>query len=168
MDLDSALYKVREEGYGPDYRHHLLEQYKLYVEMADRSSARRQTANAFFLSVHTALLAVLGVAVKEQPPAALALWFLVVSVPGLLLAFVWYRLVRSYKDMNSGKFRVIHRLEARLPAAPYDAEWVSLGEGKDAKLYLPFTHVEMWVPRILGLLYLALAVWGVVAVVVDP
>src|SRR3989442_10768421 len=37
-----------------------LEQYKLYVEMADRISARRQTANEFFLSVNTAIVALLG------------------------------------------------------------------------------------------------------------
>ncbi len=34
-----------------------LELYKLAVEMADRVSARRATANAFFLTVNTALLA---------------------------------------------------------------------------------------------------------------
>src|SRR2546426_1964670 len=37
-----------------------LEQYKLYVEMADRISARRQTANEFFLSVNTVIVALLG------------------------------------------------------------------------------------------------------------
>lgn len=34
-----------------------VELYKLAVEMADRVSARRATANAFFLTVNTALLA---------------------------------------------------------------------------------------------------------------
>jgi len=30
------------------YKEHLLEQYKIYVEMADRISARRNLANVFF------------------------------------------------------------------------------------------------------------------------
>ncbi len=30
--------------------------------------------------------------------------------------------------------------------------------GKDPKLYLPLTHVENWVPRLFGLLYLLLIV----------
>ena len=34
-----------------------LEQYKLYVEMADRISSRRQNANSFFLSINTAIVA---------------------------------------------------------------------------------------------------------------
>jgi hypothetical protein len=40
----------------------VLEQYKLYVEMADRLSARRALANTFFLTVNTAVL--IGLASK--------------------------------------------------------------------------------------------------------
>lgn len=39
---------------------HLLDQYKLYVEMADRISQRRTTANSYFLSVNSAILAFAG------------------------------------------------------------------------------------------------------------
>ena len=49
-----------EEEYGENYKAHLLEQYKLYVEMADRISARRQTANSFFLSINTAIIALIS------------------------------------------------------------------------------------------------------------
>jgi hypothetical protein len=31
-----------------------------------------------------------------------------------------------------------------------------LGEGKDPRRYLPLTHVENWVPRLFGALYLLL------------
>lgn len=46
---------------------------------------------------------------------------------------------------------------------------MALGEGKDPKRYLPLTHVENWVPRLFGLLYLLLLLavllggWGSVA-----
>ena len=43
---------MNPEKYGEKYKEHLLEQYKLYVEMADRISGRRQTANSFFLSIN--------------------------------------------------------------------------------------------------------------------
>src|SRR6478672_372789 len=36
---------------GPAYETAVLEQYKIYVEMADRISGRRSTANAFFLTL---------------------------------------------------------------------------------------------------------------------
>ena len=58
----------------------------------------------------------------------------------------WYRLVKSYQGLNSGKFKIIHKLEKRLPLSPYDAEWEIVGRGEKPKLYLPFTNVEMIVP----------------------
>ncbi len=38
------FYEINKEK----YHEHILEQYKLYVEMADRISARRNMANVFF------------------------------------------------------------------------------------------------------------------------
>ena len=50
--------KNYDEGtYGKEYRNHILEQYKLYVEMADKISQRRLETNNFFVSVNTLLLA---------------------------------------------------------------------------------------------------------------
>lgn len=164
MDLASHLLKVDEASYGPDYHAHLLEQYRLYVEMADRISARRQEANTFFLGINTALVSFMAYNLKDGAYGTQA-WSLFVYVSGILLCCVWYRLVRSYRDLNSGKFRVVHLIESRLPMAPYDAEWVSLGEGKDFKRYLPFTHIEKWVPFIFGVIYVLLAVVALVGLI---
>jgi hypothetical protein len=40
MDLDEALYRASPSTYGEQYQSHLLEQYKLYVQMADKISER--------------------------------------------------------------------------------------------------------------------------------
>ena len=72
----------------------------------------------------------------------------VVAIAGVILCFTWYRLVRSYRDLNTAKFKVIHEIERRLPLSPYDAEWEAVGGGDDSKLYLPFTHVEKFIPWI--------------------
>ena len=45
----------------------LLEQYKLYVEMADRISSRRQISNSFFLSINTAIVALMGYVKSTNP-----------------------------------------------------------------------------------------------------
>ena len=67
----------------------------------------------------------------------------------------WFYLVRSYRQLNTATYEVVGALEARLPASPYwKAEWLALGEGKDAKKYLPLTHLEQWVPVLFGLVYL--------------
>jgi hypothetical protein len=173
LDLDKFLFSVPAKEYGEHYQNHLLEQYKLYVQMADKISERRQSANSFFLTVNTAVLAFLGIvvipAVDGNSLGALASrplsWALVVSAAGITLCYFWYRLVRSYKGLNSGKFKVVHALEARLPSSPYDAEWEAIGRGKKPELYLPFTKVEVRIPWVFALLYVAFAAWNVIQAV---
>jgi hypothetical protein len=150
------LLRQARDVYGTEYEKHLFEQYKLYVEMADRVSARRMLANAFFVSVHTALITAFTVLLKEKvllPTLAGLMPFLAV----ILMCFVWWRVLQSYRQLNSGKFKVIHALEQMLPVAPYGAEWNALGDGRNRKLYLPLTHIENWVPVCFGGLYVFLA-----------
>lgn len=132
-----------EVDYGDDYKVHCLEIYKVYVEKADAISSRRQSANSFFLAVNTAVLGVIGYVARYDVGTRL-----VFGIAAVLICVFWYRLIRSYKQMNSGKFKVIHEIEKELPLSPYDAEWEALGKGKDSKLYKPFTNTEMVVPWI--------------------
>lgn len=148
MDIEKELCSVNKEEYGDSYNPHLLEIYKTYVEMADRISTRRQSANSFFLSINTALVALIGYVQLGQKTGQSTDFYWIVSLAGMALCYTWYRLIKSYKDLNSGKFKVIHEIERKLPISPYDAEWEALGRGKDTKLYLPFTKIEMAVPWI--------------------
>jgi hypothetical protein len=142
----------------------LLDQYKLYVEMADRISARRQNANTFALSINTALIALVGYVQTQDSTVLKEGFFWAVAVAGLILNFVWYRMVRSYRDLNTAKYLVIHEIEKRLVISPYDAEWEAVGRGKDRKLYLPFTHIEIWVPWLFFALHALILIrsisWG--------
>ena len=111
----------------------ILELYKMAVEMADRVSARRAGANSFFLTLNTALAAVVGiVSSARQPrghgtvPSFDPFGLFVTSVAGVVLALVWWALLRYYRRLNAAKFDVINRLEERLPAQPYTDEWAIL------------------------------------------
>src|SRR4051812_21730182 len=101
---------------------HILDIYKLYVEMADRVSQRRQAANSFYLSINTALTALAGylVTTNKTPEPA---WVAYLAVTGLVISYLWSRSIRSYRDINEGKFRVIHEIEQLLPFAAYQREW---------------------------------------------
>lgn len=148
---------VEESAYSGDrdkYQLAVLEQYKLYVEMADRISARRALANTFFLSLNTAVFTALGIFLRASPSQSHGL--LVVPLIVLLgQCLAWYWLVRSYRQLNSAKYMIVGLLEERLPASPYwSAEWKALGEGKDPSIYLPLTHLEQWVPILFFLAYL--------------
>jgi len=129
---------------------HVLEQYKLYVEMADRISARRSTANTFFLTLNTLVVGALSVCAEQFSRLSV----IVLCIAAIVLCYVWKRLIDSYRQLNTAKYTVIGEFEKRLPASPYwSAEWNALGEGKDPKKYKPLTAVEKWVPIIFMCLY---------------
>ena len=144
--IKEILYNQNQKDYGDKYTDHLIDQYKVYLEMADRISSRRQSANSFFVTLNTALIALVGYINFGENKAISFYWL--ISIAGIVLSFMWYRLVRSYKDLNSAKFKVVHEIEAKLPISPYDAEWEAVGRGENRKLYLPFTHIEIFVPWI--------------------
>ena len=90
----------------------LLEQYKIYVEMADRVSARRSAANTFFLTLNTAIFALIGVFWEHRPEGpVLVLVFPLVAL--VAQCMTWFWLLRSYRQLNSGKFAVVGALERR-------------------------------------------------------
>lgn len=159
-DLSGTLWNdgvtaAEYDAAGEKYQNAILEQYKLCVEMADRVSARRTLANTFFLTLNTSIFTVIGVAGSANPVATP--WWLVIPLVALLgECAAWFYLVRSYRQLNTAKYRVVGALEERLPASPYwNAEWTALGEGKDKSTYWPLTHLEQWVPVLFGSMYIA-------------
>lgn len=148
------IVSVPQAEYGPDWHTHLLEQYKLYVESAEKTSDRRHSMNNFFLTINTGALALIGYVYTQSVPApGLATIVTLVVLAGVLSCLVWFILLQSYKGLNSGKFDVIHELEKHLPARIYAEEWVALGEGRDRKKYWPFSHVEKQIPIALAWFY---------------
>ena len=132
----------------------LIEQYKLFVGTSERLVARRQVVNTFFLSVNTLAVSAVGLMAKEvQTSPLVAIGVVAISIAAIVLCVAWKTLVRSYAQLNRGKFAVIDRLEDRLPAALFRAEWAALGAGKDPKSYKPFTHTEAVVSNIFMVIY---------------
>ena len=154
----AVLPGVAKERYGECFDQHRLEQYKLYVEMADRVSSRRMTANSFFVTINTALVALLGLAVAKDETERLG-WYFAVSAAGVLVSSLWYSLIRSYRDLNSAKFNVVHLVEQELPLKLYDAEWEMVGRGKNTNLYRPVTHIESKIPGLFIGIYILLAMY---------
>ena len=143
----------------------LLEQYKLYIEMADRISSRRALTNKFFISLLTGLIAILSLSTGKDFFSNYQIFvFFLVSFLGIALNFVWYINIRSYRQLNTGKFQVIQDMEQQLPYASYKKEWEILGEGKESKKYLQMTRVEQYIPFILVFPYLLLLIYSLVLV----
>lgn len=138
-----------QNAYGTEFKDHILEQYKLYVEMADRVSERRMKASSFFLSVNAFLITALSYLSDNN----LGFMNIFICILGVILTAVWGYLLNSYRQLNSGKYKVIHFLESQLPFSPYDAEWETLGHGKDKKKYWPLSHLELVLPIAFSVIY---------------
>ena len=137
-----------------------LEIYKQTVEMADRVSARRGVANAFFVSVNAALAAALGV-VSSMIGSEAGLGIVAICLVGILLSLVWWLQLRSYRDLNRAKFQVIQEIEERLVEKPFAREDALLAADKVDRWrsrYAELGSSERIVPWLFVCLYVALAV----------
>lgn len=154
-DLQQHILGLSQQAYGDSYRKDVLDMYKMFVASADRISDRRQTANAFFLTLNSTIIGLVGY-LNSSPDTKVVNHYLFALVPvaGMLICYMWFSLVRSYRNMNSGKFQVINTIEKMLPIRPYEAEWIALGRGKDPNRYVEFSQVEKNVPIIFFLIHL--------------
>jgi hypothetical protein len=157
--IRAALFGAAPEKYGDSYRSHLLDQYKKYLEMADKLSDRRASANTFFLTINTGLISAFGIANMASLKASNFL-FIVGGSAAILLCYSWYRLIRAYRDLSTAKFKVVHEIENYLPIRPFESEWEAVGRGEDKNLYWPFTHIEGLVPWIFIVLYVLVILYS--------
>ena len=149
----SDLFSKNEKDYGNDYKEHLFEQYKLYVESIEKTSDRRQHANSYFITINTALISLIGLSFQIKLFENLAFIKSILALVGIIVCIVFWYLIRSYKQLNTGKFDVVHKIEEHLPLALYKYEWEVLGKGKDNKKYYPFSHIELIIPWVFGIIY---------------
>lgn len=155
----SDLFAKIENEYGADYKEHLFEQYKLYVEGVEKTSDRRQHANNYFITINTALISLIGLSFQIKIFENLAWIKSILALVGIIICVIFWYLIRAYKQLNTGKFEVIHEIEQHLPLALYKYEWKVLGEGKDNKKYYPFSHIELIIPWVFGIIYIVFGLY---------
>lgn len=140
----------------PDPRE--LDLYKLGAELADRVSARRASANSYFLTVQTTLIAVVGLLSPELTTDSIKVR-LVVTAAGVLLSACWWMSLRSYRELNSAKFHVLQDMETRLPVRLFADEWSKLQARPSSLLrprYSELGRNERVVPWIFAVLWVGL------------
>ena len=158
---EAKLFNHAEQTYCGSFKADLLEQYKLYVQSADNASERRIASNRYLLTLNAALVAAYGF---QSAFTERVIFVVPVAVAGIALSLLWYSIIKSFRDLNSIKFKIIHELETYLPAALYAYEWQLAQEGQ-GKSYWPTTHIEKWMPILfLALHVVALAVSIVFAI----
>jgi hypothetical protein len=138
----------------------ILQLYINCVEMADRVSARRATANSFFLALHTTLAALAAVGTGTSSKLLEDRWAIsLVAFVGVVISGAWWMLLRTFRDLNRAKFAVINEIEAtHLPIQPFTDEWEVLKKDPVRSWrtrYAEFTTVERVVPCVFAGTYVA-------------
>jgi len=129
-----------------------VEQYKLYVEMADKISERRTNSNNFFVTLNSSLIAVYGISVTENSIIQGGSWMWLAPIAGIAICLLWKSVIKSFRDINSAKFKVIHEVEECLPLCLYKREWEVAKQGDGTK-YQPTSHIEMRIPWVFITIY---------------
>lgn len=139
----------------------LIEQYTTYVNTTLDVSNRRMRNNRFYVLLLSGTLAVISVLADTQIIQEAGL--LLAGLLGTALCILWYLSILSYKQLNSGKYRVIEEMEDELPFNPFDREWEVLDRGDNWRTYITHTRVERKIPIVLGIPYVIITAYAIYA-----
>lgn len=124
-----------------------FEEYRMYFESSEKVVDRRMAFNQSTASLATLVLGGIGIlcawAFDNGAALPLAMIFVaLISYLGRLYTLYWTAFIKSQKDLNSAKFKVLAEMAARtvIPAPndqmlrsckPFDREWHYLTNEKD-------------------------------------
>ena len=138
----------------------LLDQWKSLVSDVGSVGTRYTTANGFYLSVLTALLAVLAYVGSGKVFEAITYPVIaLVAVFAMVICWIWRKTIEFYGNLFGAKFAVLKILEERLPVRVYALEERELYVTRKAG-YL--TRHELLVPTLLMGFYGTIAVLAVI------
>ncbi len=157
---------MEPKNYGDNYQAHLMDQYKLYVEMADRISQRRDQSNRFYAGLVSAIIGLL--VVMGRLGVSGSNWSIALLAAGLLgasLSVIWFINLGSYRVLNSAKYRVINEMESQLPYAGYTEEWAYLRPTEGPARYFQLTRMERYVPLLILALFVGVIAYSIYTLV---
>jgi hypothetical protein len=133
------------------YNRLLIEQYKIYSELCDRTQIRRMVTNIFFLVFHAGVLGILGLSLSRQPfvPNTFLLLFPLLAV--LVLCYAWTRVIKHFRRLCRVREKVLQVMEERLPSTTFAAEQQALMHPKSSS---PLRKMERYLPFVFSLLYI--------------
>lgn len=117
-----------------------FEQYKMMVSSTEKVTESRMKVNNLFFTITSSILSVGFVLGKTFGfTIAATIGMIVLTAMSLLVSYFWERLIDSYGKLNTGKFKVIDKIEKQLRTNMFEDEWKILTE--DIK-YEPNTRTE--------------------------
>lgn len=120
-----------------------FEQYKLFIESAEKNSDKRITQNNIYLTINIAFISYISTKVLDLKQN------IIMTIIGILICIVWLCTINNYAKRNKVKFEIINESEY---GKLYKEEW------KRISILTSLTTYEKISSLIFIILYLALFV----------
>lgn len=136
------LEMINKETFEGDYENAVLEQWKTCIAEANGISEKRNNANNIFITLNTALFALITFSLDYKS--------ILLSAIGMVICILWIGTINSYRKLNNVKYEIINEMESKLPLAPFTVEWDRLNKKYE---YVRLTKIEKVIPWIFIGLY---------------
>lgn len=138
----------------------ILELYAVYVQTITANEQRRLQLSAFYLTLVSTGLALLGILEGMDP--------VFIVFPVLMISIVWFSSIKYFRQLAKAKFMVINEMENNFFLKPFGMErdnykGKKIFKSKLLKKY-GLTHLDMCIPLIIGIcssIYLAYKIIGI-------
>ena len=144
-----------------EQKQELLEIYKLHAELADRVSQRREGANRLYVSLLVGLVlfaaAILRLGTDGLSVDTVLFW---TGALGSILSVSWYIVIRSYRQLNTGKFIVLKNLESCLLYQFFTKQFKLSPEEKKSSPYWKYSNAAANLPWIWFVAFSLLAIFA--------
>jgi len=128
----------------------ILRQYELMVNSTLQVTNWRQTANKYYLTINSTLIAIAAYLYNFSPSTGL-----IIGIIGLGITVFWYETIHYFRVLNKSKFAVIHEIETKLPIMMFRLEYDHfLKEERQI-----VTQIECKIPCLFALTYIATIVF---------
>ena len=124
--------------------------------MANSNTEKRNNANNLFITINSALFAVITFAWDYKS--------ILLSIIGIVVCVLWLSSIRSYKQLSSVKYDIVNEIEKKLPLAPFTYEWEKL---KLEHNYVGLTRIENVLPWLFLVLYAVAIIYPILKLILN-
>ena len=124
-------------------------------------SQRREGANRLYVSLLVGLVVLVAALLRfgiGDVSEDLVLGS--IGILGVLLSASWILVIRSYRQLNTEKYRVLTALEEHLVYRFYKLEWDPKSEGRKSNRYWQLTKTEMTLPATFCVMFAGLVAYS--------
>lgn len=148
-----------------------FDEYKFFAESTQYLSERRQAATQTYLTVNTAIFAVLIFLYKDMKIIESDLVW--ISLPlflvGIVACFAWLKILTQYKSLIGWRYDQLMEIEQIIPDnhQMYTKEWEDFFKPRQGKEKFGFSKLEIWLPKLFMSLYILFGVGLILADILN-